>query len=119
MKNLIFFSLCLLSFPSFSQLNPFHYQENPNLISIHKQPQNIITTKAYDLFIQKKIDYKKATIKDWEKVLSEIGKITKTENTIICTVSPKNYVALTFENNLLFRMCEMYDDGKSDTKEDH
>ena len=119
MKNLIFFFLCFLSFPSFSQLNPFHFQEYPPSFTIHKQSPSIITTKAYNVFIKKKIDYKKATIDDWEKVLKEVGKVTKSENTIICTISPKNYATLTFEKKLLSQMCETYDDGEPDTKEDH
>ena len=63
-----------------------------------------------------KIEPSKATIDDWEKVLKEIGEVTKTDNALFCKVSNTKNATLTFDKNQLIGVCERYDDGILDRK---
>lgn len=105
MKILMCVGLFFVSFFSFSQL--------PSLAeSSAKNVQNSIMQKANEKLKQKNIHPKKAKVEDWESVLKEIGEVTKTENYLFCKVSNTSNLALTFQNNELIKVCEVFDDGK-------
>lgn len=109
MKILMCVGLFFVSFSSFCQL--------PSLAeSSAKAVQNSIMQKANEKLKQKNINPKKAKIEDWESVLKEIGEVTKTENYLYCKVSNTSNLALTFQNNELIKVCEVYDEVQPKVK---